>query len=176
MAALARLHLRNGDLAAAAPLVQDSVRDLKVESVQLFSNIWVALADGELALARQEYARAVTLMDEVLDYIHRAIRRPFIPEALYLKSQALRAQGQTGAALEALNAARAEAEALGSRRNLWPILAALSEIEAGRGNTVEAGALRQQAAELITFIANHIGDAELRTSFLALPRVRAVLH
>ena len=176
MAALARLHLRNGDLAAAAPLVQESSRDLRVESIQLFSNIWVALADGELAMARQEYARAATLMDDVLAYIHRAIRRPFLPEALYLKGQALRAQGHTEAACEALNAARAEAEALGSRRNLWPILAALSEIEAGRGNTAEARSLRQRAAEPITFIADHIGDAALRATFLALPDVRAVIH
>jgi tetratricopeptide (TPR) repeat protein len=163
-------------VAAAAPLVQESVRDLKVESIQLFSNIWVALASGELAMARQEYARAASLMDEVLAYIHRAIRRPFIPEVLYLKGQALRAQGQTEAALEALNAARAEAEALGSRRNLWPILALLSEMEAQRGNATEAQSLRQQAAELITYIVSHIGDAELRASFLALPGVRAVLH
>jgi tetratricopeptide (TPR) repeat protein len=176
MAALARLHLRHGEVAAAAPLVQESVRDLKVESIQLFSNIWVALASGELAMARQEYARAASLMDEVLAYIHRAIRRPFIPEVLYLKGQALRAQGQTEAALEALNAARAEAEALGSRRNLWPILALLSEMEAQRGNATEAQSLRQQAAELITYIVSHIGDAELRASFLALPGVRAVLH
>ena len=175
-AALARLHLRNGDLAAAAQLVQESYRDLKVESIQLFGVIWVALAGGELALARQEYARAVSLMDEVTAYIHRAIRRPFIPEVLYLKGQALRAQGQTEAALEALNAARAEAEALGSRRNLWPILALLSEMEAQRGNATEAQSLRQQAAELITYIVSHIGDAELRASFLALPGVRAVLH
>jgi tetratricopeptide (TPR) repeat protein len=176
MAALARLHLRNGDLAAAAPLVQDSVRDLKVESIQLFSNIWVALAEGELALARQEYARAVTLTDEVLDYIRRAIRRPFIPEALYVKSRALRAQGQTGAALEALNAARAEAEALGSRRNLWPILAVLSDIETERGHAAEAQSLRQRAADLIAYMADHTSNAELRAAFLGLPHVRAVLH
>jgi tetratricopeptide (TPR) repeat protein len=176
MAALARLHLRNGDLAAAAPLVQDSVRDLKVESIQLFSNIWVALAEGELALARQEYARAVTLMDEVLGYIHRAIRRPFIPEVLFVKGKALRALNQMDAASEVLNAARAEAEALGSRRNLWPILAALSELEAERGHAAAAASLRQRAAGLITFVADHIGDAELRATFVALPRVRAVLH
>ena len=80
------------------------------------------------------------------------------------------------AALEALNAARAEAEALGSRRNLWPILALLSEMEAQRGNDADAQALRQRATELLTHIADHISDAELRASFLALPRVRAVLH
>jgi len=95
---------------------------------------------------------------------------------LYVKSRALRAMGQSEAALEALNAARAEGEALGSRRGLWPILAASSALEAERGHAAAAASLRQRAAGLITFVADHIGDAELRATFVALPDVRAVLH
>jgi hypothetical protein len=51
---------------------------------------------------------------------------------------------------------------------LWQILAALSEIEIDQRAT-----LRQQAQEIVTFIADHC-PPELRESFLSLPNVRAL--
>ncbi|MFQ5593143.1 MAG: hypothetical protein ACE5HA_03240 [Anaerolineae bacterium] len=72
--------------------------------------------------------------------------------------------------------ARAEAEAMGARRMLWQILAALAEIEGQRGRMAEAENLRAQAREVIAFIADHTGTSELRASFLAQPEVHAVLE
>ena len=71
--------------------------------------------------------------------------------------------------------ARSEAEALGSRRTLWKILAALSEIEAQRGDAIETKNLRQQARQIVEDIAAHIPSPELRASFLNLPQVQAVV-
>jgi len=59
------------------------------------------------------------------------------------------------------------------RRSLWPILSMLSQIEVQRGNTNEAENLHQQAREIIEYIADH-APPDLRSSFLALPSVRAV--
>ena len=67
--------------------------------------------------------------------------------------------------------ARAEAEAIGSRRMLWQILFALSRLET---DPTEAERLRQQAREIAKYIADHT-PPDLRASFLALPAVQAVL-
>ncbi len=135
----------------------------------------VLLADAELGLARQDYARTLALMDELVAFLRRSGIRAYLADALYLQGQALLAQGQTDAAYHVLTGARAEAEALGARRILWEILFALSQIEAGRGHVPEAQALREQARTTVEAIANTIGAAELRTSFLNQPQVKAVL-
>jgi tetratricopeptide (TPR) repeat protein len=135
----------------------------------------VPLADAELGLARREYARVIALMDEHIAFLRQAGLHAYLADALYLQGQALLAQGQTDRALDVLVEARAEAEALGARRILWRILFALGQIEAGRGHAAEAQALREQARTTVEAIANHIGAAELRTSFLNQPPVQAVL-
>jgi class 3 adenylate cyclase/tetratricopeptide (TPR) repeat protein len=175
ISALARIYVLNRDLAAAQALVQEGRAIYDPASLLLFSHYTLALADGELALARQEYEGAVMRMDKMLTQLERAQTRPYIADALYLKSQALFALNRVAEARGALQTARARAEALGSRRNLWPILLAWSEIEAGQGDREKARALRQEAGAIIRYIAEHIHEPELRASFLNLPHVRAVL-
>jgi hypothetical protein len=80
--------------------------------------------------------------------------------------------GQLEAARKTLLEARAAAEAIGSRRMLWQILFALSQLEM---DPTEAKVLREQAREIINYIADHT-PLDLRTSFLGLPEVRMVLE
>jgi hypothetical protein len=47
-------------------------------------------------------------------------------------------------------------------------------LEAGRGHIAKSQTLRQQAREIITYIADHC-PPDLRASFLYLPEVQAVL-
>jgi hypothetical protein len=56
---------------------------------------------------------------------------------------------------------------------LWQILAILTTIEP---NPIKAERLRQQAQEMIEYIAAHTPTPELRASFLALPDVAAVFE
>ena len=84
----------------------------------------------------------------------------------------MRGLNQDQAARGRLLEARAEAEAMGSRRTLWRILYALSQVEA---DPVQAARLRQQAQEIVEYIADHIRQAALRVLFLNLPEVQAVL-
>ena len=114
-------------------------------------------------------------MDEFAARLRKFGVRTSLADALYLKGKALLAQNRTDEADETLNQARAEAEALGSRRARWPILAALAEIEAGRGNATQARTLRQQTRDIITYIADHC-PPDLRASFLSLPDVQAVVR
>jgi class 3 adenylate cyclase/tetratricopeptide (TPR) repeat protein len=172
---LARLLLRAGDASSAASAIAEGYAGLQPGSIQLFSEVWVRLADGELALARGEFERAIEVMDALLAYLRKARILPYIPEALHLKAQALSALGRTDLAGAAWTQARTEAEALGARRDLWPILWALAEAERAMGNPEAAEALRRQAREIVAFIANHCPPG-LRQSFLGLASVRLALE
>jgi tetratricopeptide (TPR) repeat protein len=147
---------------------------MRVESLQLLAPILVPLAEGEFHFAHGDYEQALTTLDNLVDWLHRGQWQPFISDALYIKGQILLAQRQIDQAFSVLSEARAQAEALGSRRTLWPILLSLSEIEAKR-NSVEADLLRQQAQAIIDYIAGEIGDPALRTAFSRLAERRMTL-
>jgi class 3 adenylate cyclase/tetratricopeptide (TPR) repeat protein len=174
---LAKLHLLNGDLAATEAVHQLAVQNLvedNLRQVSYVSLLWLSLIEAELALARADHARALSLADQLIADARRAPYRPFIPDALYFKSKVLLAQGQADLAHPMLEQARAEAETLGSRRTLWPILMALSQVEAQKGEPAQAESLRRQAREIVEYIANHLNDSQ-RNSFLKLPDVQQVI-
>jgi hypothetical protein len=58
---------------------------------------------------------------------------------------------------------------------MWKTLMALSEIENGRENRVEAMALRAQARDYVMAVAEKIAQADLRSAFLDLREVREVV-
>ena len=116
-------------------------------------------------------------MDELYADLRDSGLRFLLPDVLHLKGRALLEQGLTSAeeTRKILVRARTEAEALGSRRSLWPILFTLSEVERQCGHPAEAEALLTQAREIVDYIAHHIVTPELRSSFLDLAQVKAVL-
>jgi hypothetical protein len=83
---------------------------------------------------------------------------------------------ETEQARQVLREARSVAEETGARRFLWQILADLAEIEALLGNVSEVESMRGRTREIVAYIAEHTGSANLPASFLALPEVRAVLN
>jgi tetratricopeptide (TPR) repeat protein len=173
---LASLHLRQGDLISAEATLEEARNIPRTEpNSALLADIWSALIEGELAQAKQDYDQVITGMDRFLAHLQRMEIRSFICEGLLLKGQALLAQARVEEAYEVLSEAGAKSEAAGSRRILWPVLSTLSRVEAQRGHSAEAENLRQQAREIIEYIAGHT-PANLRTSFLALPNVRVVLE
>ncbi len=109
-------------------------------------------------------------MDKLVSFIREVGAGTFLPEALYLKSKALLALHRADEAGEILMKARVKAEAIGSRRSLWPILVALSQLEA---DPTETENLRRQAREIVEYIADHL-PTDLPDSFLGLPEVQAV--
>ena len=174
LACLARLHLMNGDLAEAEAAIKAGYATLNPEDFTTHGPVELPLADAELALAKQAFGHAVAVIEALVARLRKVGMRSFLADALHFKGKALLAQGRVEAARAAWMEARAEAEALGSRRVLWPVLAALAEIEAGRGNHAEAQMLRQQVREIIAYIADHC-PPDLRASFLNLPDVQAVM-
>ncbi len=177
LALLALIEILNGELATAEATIQRGLIGLNMRSPATPAPVFVHLAKGQLAMARKAYVQAVVELDEMLAALKRTGVRIFRADASYLKGKALLAQRphKADAAWKVLMDARAEAEALGSRRSLWPILLELSAIEGWRGNRTASDELRRAAQEIVKYIAHHTGTPELRASFLALPDVRVVL-
>jgi hypothetical protein len=99
----------------------------------------------------------------------------WLAQALYLQARILIALDRLEDAHAVLTETRQLSERISTRFTLWQSLAALSRLEAQRGQHAEAQALRRQAREVVTFIAHHT-PAELRASFLSLPDVRQVMR
>lgn len=171
---LAQLELLNDNVNAAKEAIDLSLNDPNREAWPAYF-ISVRVADGQLALKLGEDERALAVTDDLLADLRRYGMRSEIPGALYFRGQALLGLGRDDAARDCWREAQAEAEAIGSRRMLWPIIFNLSQLEANpEANPIEAEDLRQQAQDTITYIVDHITDPKLRTSFLALPQVAAV--
>ncbi|MBI1879874.1 MAG: tetratricopeptide repeat protein [Chloroflexi bacterium] len=166
---LARLHLGQGRLAEAETLVNQMKQDPH-RNAYVFPAM-ILQAEAELALAQGYYEQARAIAEEVIVILRQLGVRIFLPSALYIQGQVWLGLDQPSAARESWLAARAEAEAIDSRRMLWQILAALSQLGS---DPAEAERLRQKAQAVVAYIADH-SPPDLRASFLALPAVRAML-
>ena len=175
LAVVAYLHALDGNLAESEVLLAEAQSGFDASGAVTGASFFINLADGQLALMRGDYARIVAEADAAIPMLRQTGIRLYFPDVLYLKGKALLGMSRTDEAWQTLNEARAEAEAIGSRRTLWPILIALSDIEAQRGNLAQAQSLHQQARQIVEFIADHAGSPELRASFLDSPDVRAVM-
>ncbi len=175
VAMMIRLQLYHNNLAQAEAIMDTyNVNSISKGTIS-FDNMWIALAQCELLLAQQNYQPAYNMADKLVSRFRQVGITLFVPDILYVKALALLAQNRTAEAYKTLLEARTEAEAIESRRNLWPILHTLSQVEAQRGHGAEAEAFQQQTQEIITYIANHT-PPDLRNLFLALPRVLEVMQ
>ncbi len=168
---MAWLCLLKGDHAQAEAISRDIDH---VPTRELENDLTLRVAQGILAFARHDFARAETEMSAVVDLLDQIEARFLRAEALYLKGAALLALQRLDEAHSVLSDARTVADALNVRLASWQILIALSQIEAQRGHADEARALRRQARTVITYVADH-SPPDLRTAFLDLPDVRRVM-
>ena len=172
---LAQLLLRAGQTAEAEAMVQAGLPDLNSENLFPLSRVMLALAATDLALASHDHERAFSMSEELVGLLRQLRIRIFNPSTLHFMGKALYNLGQHERALEVFNEAREEAEAIGARWSLWPILNTLSEIEARQGHEGNAQTLRRQARDAITQITEHLDNAKLRASLFNLPQVQALL-
>jgi DNA-binding SARP family transcriptional activator len=169
LAALARLQLGQGHLTEAESLVEQMKQDPHQDGLGFFPAM-IHQAEAELALAQSDYEQARVKTEEAIAALRQLGLRAFLPSALYEQGQAWLGLGQATAAGACWLEARAEAEAIGSRRMLWQILTALSQLET---DPIEAERLRRQAREVVEDIAAH-SPPDLRASFLVLPEVQKI--
>lgn len=176
-AALAEGYLVQGDLAAGREALAQSRNGFQPEQPPgTFAPIFVPLAEARLALMEHEYGRVTQLIDDLVVRLCQYGVRAWLAEAFLLKGQALLEGNQPDEARVALTEGRLEAETTGSQRMLWPILAQLARAELRLGNRAEADKLRQQAKEIVIFMADRMGSAELRATFMNLPDARSLFE
>ena len=132
------------------------------------------LVHAELALAQHDPERALTLMDDVIESVGRMGLLVLLPSALHVKARAVWTLGRVDEARAMLVDAGARARAMQTRYRLLPIPMSLRKLEIALGHPMEAEAVRLEASEVATCIAEH-APVELRTSFLSLPPVRVVM-
>ncbi|MGD0878175.1 MAG: AAA family ATPase [Anaerolineales bacterium] len=130
------------------------------------------LAQCRLALARKDHAQAIAIIDSVVTDSQQFKVGQYISEALFLKGKAHLMNGEQDLAESTFEQAHLAAEAIGSRRLLWQILAAMAELESDHE---KSALLKTQARDNIHFIAGHIRNDELRSLFLQSEAVKKLI-
>ncbi len=169
LAVLAQLHLKQGQMAKAQALVDQACLDPRREAHPIWA-LYLPVVEAELAVQQGDYDQALDVTAAFLTTLHQSGIRTYLLPTLYFRGQGLLGQRQPDAARDCWLEARTVAEEMGSRRWLWPILFALSQLEP---DLTQAVALRQQACEIVSYIAEHT-PPDLRDSFLGLPEVVGV--
>jgi predicted ATPase/class 3 adenylate cyclase len=163
---LARLHLMNGDAAAAG----EAVEALRAEDriVHLNRPDLVTMAECELPLHRGDYLESIRLLEKRRAALLHYGMNCFLPETVYLLGQALAAANQLDQALSTLEEGLQEARSLGSRWAEWQLLVSLADLKGGQ----QASLWRAKALECVTFIVENVADPELRHSLLNRPEIQ----
>jgi tetratricopeptide (TPR) repeat protein len=170
---IARVKIARGKLEEASAILDQLVEEFNWNSSWSHTISMIAIADGYLQLALGKPERVFTRwQDQVREFRAAGFKRELARE-WWLRGKARLALGDVDQARKALLEARAIAEEKGERTILWQILATLSELEGACGDREAAKKLRDQAREVIEYIADYAG--ELRDAFLAQPAVAAVL-
>jgi DNA-binding SARP family transcriptional activator/predicted ATPase len=169
---MASLNVSVGNLAKAEWAIAEGKNEASRESFALFQ-VLIMIAEAELRLRKGEHRQAQAATDDLLARSHTYGLRSQLPYALFLRGWASMGVGETESARSFWTEALAEAEALGSRRILWRVLHALSQIEQ---DPIQAERLLSSARDVLAYIIDHIVQRDLRESFLKRSDVRAVLE
>jgi class 3 adenylate cyclase/tetratricopeptide (TPR) repeat protein len=133
-------------------------------------------------LARASYCHAVGQHDKVVEITTDAIKQLSergivcrVPQFQCLRAKAFYHLGNQAAAMEALNQGLALTTQSGARWAAWQLLALRAQLRHEAGEDERAADDLHSAAEMVNFIAGHIGEDELHESFLGIPEVAAIL-
>lgn len=169
---LAQLHLHQCQITEAKGILSAECSNPALKAMSgYFTWYDVNLVKAELAFQEKAYGGALSLIEQHLANVRLFGIRSRLPYALHMQGKIYLALGDRGAAQSAWQSARAEAEALGSRWALWQILATLAQIEE---DAEQAAQLCGEAQAIVTYVADHISEPDLRVSFLNLPAVCAI--
>jgi DNA-binding CsgD family transcriptional regulator len=176
-AELAQTHLLRGDLPRAeAVITAELMRDTNpLTGVGRL----VALARGELTLAKGHHETALRNAQELIDSAPGAPDAQPIPALLQLKGEALMALERMDEAAEALKEAERGALQRSARPLAWQVYRSLGRLHHACKREEEAALAYAAAREAIAQLAATIEDERLREGFLSaalgsLPRERPV--
>ncbi|MDX1418210.1 MAG: hypothetical protein R3293_28680, partial [Candidatus Promineifilaceae bacterium] len=170
---IVRVKIARGKLDQAAAILDQVVEEFNWKSSWSHEITSIALVDAQLQLALGKPERVFTRWQEQIRQFRAAGFKIGLAREWWLRAEAHLALGDVDQARNELLKARAIAEEKDERTELWQILAALSALEEAHGDRETAEQDRDEAREVIAYIAENAG--ELRESFLAQPAVAAVL-
>jgi len=171
-AALARMYLLVDDIQSAERSVGNAL--LQPTSIPYARyTIFVCLANIELAVAKNEFDKALSLADELLAEV-TPLTRVDVPEVLHWKGNALFGLGRFDEAYQILTHACSLAGETDSNLYLWTILTDLAGVQLKLGNQKEAEENLAKARRIVEQIAESLHEVGFTESFLNLPRVKAL--
>jgi class 3 adenylate cyclase/tetratricopeptide (TPR) repeat protein len=157
----------------------DEAERLRAEATLLGApiqaRVLTALVSSEIALAKGEYRIAAQIAHDALQAPDRGRLLILGSDLKWLEGDALLRSGDLSAASTALERARSEAEALGSRRTLWLILWSQARLADAEGRASDAVELRRRARTIIDAIAESLLSLGLAESFKRTPHASALL-
>jgi len=168
---LIRLHIMMGNVDAAEEIVNTETLIPILSVVHSHYLAMITLATVELELARNNFQKALSLSDQLLEeisqfgWIHN-------PEIMNRKAEALIGLGRLDDALQTLTVARTFAEKLDAKHHLWTILSNLSNVSSQLDQQSESDIYREQAQEIVKFIAERLAKIDLKDAFMKQPRVK----
>lgn len=175
-AALTRIYSLQGDFPLAEETLKDAFKGLESKESHGLAQVMVIQAEFDLALAKREYGRVLTLAEKVQRMLQQNDFIMLTPFVLLAKGTALLELSELTEAYTALSAAQRRAEELGARRVLWEIFAALAQCSERRGDLAAASQARQSARELVEWMARRIDVPENRAAFLAQPAICSLIE
>lgn len=174
-AALAQLHLCQGNISEADTAIKEACRELENGEADPKAGYAIfQVIEGDIAVANQQYGQAIVSIDRTLSVLQEMGQKVFLPDILRCKGEALFGLGRNDEARTILQEALTLAEEQNSRRALWAILVASSRLASHSGDEAEANSLRTRALDVIQYMAEHAGSEESKTAFLDSPKVSAI--
>ncbi len=169
-----RMHLLEGDLHSAKQTAGSKfIQPTSIPYARY--TIFVCLANIELAVAKEEYNRALSLIEELLDEV-TPLTRVDVPDVLRWKGLALIGLNRLDEALHVLTQACSLARETDSNTHLWAILSNLAEVQSKLGNQEEAKNSLVEARKIVEQVAESLREVGLRDSFLNQPRVKELMR
>lgn len=173
-AAKVRMHLLMNDVRSADQIIGNTW--LQPTSIPYARyTIFVCLANIELAMAKNEFDKALSLADELLDEV-TPLTRVDVPEVLHWKGNALFGLGRLDEALQTLTQACLLAKQSDSNLHLWVILKDLAKVQLELGSQKEAEENLKTAQAIIQQMAESLHEVGLSESFLKQPRVKELMR
>jgi tetratricopeptide (TPR) repeat protein len=130
-----------------------------------------AVTKARVYFASGDYEKVVRFSEELSRDMERKGVLLSLPALLLIRGRAEMALGRYKDAGETFSRAYKDAQAMGIRQQLWPILVNWLEVEEKLGNQEFKEELTTLAKEEIHFIISQIDNQDLRQSFIALPQV-----
>lgn len=169
----ALIQLAQQDVAGARVTLERARASLTGDDLSNYGPIFIALCDAEIALQETRYADAVQRCQQLAERLRALHLYYFLPDLLLVQARAHLFLDELDAAEHVLRETETYARRMHARFALWETLALLSDLAQQRGEAERAHTLKQEAREIVAWLADHAPD-DLRYTFLAQEKVRKI--